>query len=123
MQSAVNLESDAAILRPECRQMAAKVRTVLNNRCLFSLKLIQYDETRRYNIWKIQVLQKYSLFPTYCTSSHIQATPKCFGHILLPSSGSTFTNICCTLQFVFFHLPKRLLYFNSTYDLSVKRNP
>jgi hypothetical protein len=29
MQSAVSLESDAAILYPECRQMAAKVRTVL----------------------------------------------------------------------------------------------
>jgi hypothetical protein len=64
-----------------------------------------------------------SLFPTYCTSSHIQTTPKCFGHTLWPSSGSTFINTCCTLQLVFCHLPKRLLYFKSIYDLSVKRNP
>jgi len=30
MQSVINLDSDAAILYPECRQMAAKVGTVLN---------------------------------------------------------------------------------------------
>lgn len=29
----------------------------LNNRCLFSLKLIQNDETHRYSILKIHVLQ------------------------------------------------------------------